>query len=93
MKIVNIEEENLHIFWASSEVFLILSTFNEIFGKDVTCDNVKNHKKGHNLFSEKHVFGKTKGKGRLIDTIDILESKVFPSKYYDVIICVHDVTN
>ena len=93
MKIDNIEEENLYIFWASSEVFLILSTFNDIFGKDVTSDNVKSHKQGHNLFSEKHAFRKTKGKVGLIDTKDILESKVFQSKDYDVINFVHDVAN
>ena len=41
-----------------------LRNYNEIFKKDVTFDNVKNHKKpGLHLFSEKHIFGKTTGGG------------------------------
>ena len=39
MKIVNIVGENLHI--SANE----LKKFNEIFRKDVTYDNIKNHKK------------------------------------------------
>ena len=47
-KIVNTEQENLHIF--------------QIFSKDVADDNIKGHKKQRLYpFSEKHIFGKTTG--------------------------------
>ena len=49
MKIVNIDEEILQMFWTS-------------FRKGVTYDNIKYHKKpGPHPFSEKHIFGKTTG--------------------------------
>ena len=51
MKIVNIEEENLNIFFRN---------FDEIFRKDVTYDNIKSHKKaGLYRLSKKYIFGKT----------------------------------
>ena len=39
MKIVNIEEEGLHIFWTT------WGNFNEIFMKDVAPDNIKSYEK------------------------------------------------
>ena len=54
MKIVSIEEENL---------LNSLRNVNAIFRKDMTYDNVKSHKKtGLQLFFEKHVFGKARGR-------------------------------
>ena len=39
MKIVNIDSENVHIFWMNWGISM------KFFRKDVTCDNMKNHKK------------------------------------------------
>ena len=41
-----------------------MRNFSETVRKDVTYDNIKSHKKtGCYPFSEKHIFGKTKGEG------------------------------
>ena len=41
-----------------------LSNFNEVFKKDVACDNIKSNKKaGLYPLSRKHMFGKTTGEG------------------------------
>ena len=52
VKIVNIDRENLHIFWTTLET----STKFKIFRKDVTCDNIKSRK---NPLSRTCIFGKT----------------------------------
>ena len=38
MKIVNIDNENFHIFWKMWQIY-------EVFWKDVTYDDIKRHKK------------------------------------------------
>ena len=47
MKIVNIEKENLHIEFRN---------FNKILRKDITCNNIKSHKKQGFIFSLKNTF-------------------------------------
>ena len=56
MKIANIDREVLHIFW---------TTFNEIFRKDVTYDNIEKYKKEkfHLLFRRCIFRKKTDGGG------------------------------
>ena len=38
-----------------------MRNFNDVFRKDVTCDNIWSHKKQSQSFSAKHMFGKTTG--------------------------------
>ena len=71
MKIVNIEEEGLHIFWTT------WGNFSEIFMKDVAPDNIKSYEKAGFLplfslcllsLSRKHIFEETtsgRGKGQI----------------------------
>ena len=47
MKTVNIEKENLHIEFRN---------FNEILRKDITCNNIKSHKKQGFILSLKNTF-------------------------------------
>ena len=58
-KIVNIEEENLRVFWTCRGISMKFSR------KMWLNDNIKSHEKpGLHPFSEKHMFGKTTGEGR-----------------------------
>ena len=53
MKIVNIEEENLHIFWTSWGISI------KFYKKEATYDKIKPHKNpGRHPFSGKHLFWK-----------------------------------
>ena len=53
MKLVNIDEENLHLLND-------LRNFNEFFRKNVIYDNIKSHKKtGLHPLSRKYSYGKT----------------------------------
>ena len=47
MKTVNIEKENLHIEFRN---------FNEILRKNITCNNIKSHKKQGFILSLKNTF-------------------------------------
>ena len=61
MKIVNIDRENLHIFWRTWGIL------NEMFRTSVTFGNTKSHKKAElHPLSRRYIFGKTTGGVKLI---------------------------
>ena len=63
LKIVDIEEENLHIFWTSCR-------FNEIFKEDMTYNNIKTSQKNRaSPFLPKSNFWKNQRRGRCATSV------------------------